>query len=225
MTQFKPLGDRVLVKPIKKEESKTKSGIIISESMTQNQKVNGEVVEIGTGIFSQSGEKIPMTVKVGDKVNKGQLIAMDLYESKLKQLKIRAKRNGAFNIEPRVIESTKTIKKLHEKADRVLIDAPCSGLGVLKRNPDSKWKLQPEFIENIKKIQAEVLENYSKIVKPGGKLVYATCSVLPSENQEQIKHFLSTEIGKEFTFVEDKKVLAHESGFDGFYMALLERKN
>ncbi len=156
--------------------------------------------------------------------NKGQLIAMDLYESKLKQLKIRAKRNGAFNIEPRVIESTKTIKKLHEKADRVLIDAPCSGLGVLKRNPDSKWKLQPEFIENIKKIQAEVLENYSKIVKPGGKLVYATCSVLPSENQEQINHFLTTEIGKEFTFVQDKKVLAHESGFDGFYMALLERK-
>ena len=154
--------------------------------------------------------------------NKGQLIAMDLYESKLKQLKIRAKRNGAFNIEPRVIESTKTIKKLHEKADRVLIDAPCSGLGVLKRNPDSKWKLQPEFIDNIRKVQAEVLENYSKIVKPGGKLVYATCSVLPSENQEQIKHFLSTEIGKEFTFVEDKKVLAHESGFDGFYMALLE---
>jgi 16S rRNA (cytosine967-C5)-methyltransferase len=156
--------------------------------------------------------------------NKGQLIAMDLYESKLKQLKIRAKRNGAFNIEPRVIESTKTIKKLHEKADRVLIDAPCSGLGVLKRNPDSKWKLQPEFIENIKKIQAEVLENYSKIVKPGGKLVYATCSVLPSENQEQIKRFLSTEMGKEFTFVQDKKVLASESGFDGFYMALLERK-
>ncbi len=157
--------------------------------------------------------------------NKGQLIAMDLYESKLKQLKIRAKRNGAFNIEPRVIESTKPIKKLHEKADRVLIDAPCSGLGVLKRNPDSKWKLQPEFIDNIRKIQAEVLENYSKIVKPGGKLVYATCSVLPSENQEQIKHFLSTEIGKEFTFVKDQKVLASESGFDGFYMALLERKN
>ncbi len=157
--------------------------------------------------------------------NKGQLIAMDLYESKLKQLKIRAKRNGAFNIEPRVIESTKTIKKLHEKADRVLIDAPCSGLGVLKRNPDSKWKLQPEFIDNIRKVQAEVLENYSKIVKPGGKLVYATCSVLPSENQEQIKQFLSTEIGKEFNFVKDQKVLASESGFDGFYMALLERKN
>lgn len=157
--------------------------------------------------------------------NKGQLIAMDIYESKLKQLKIRAKRDSAFNIEYRVIDTTKVIKKLHEKADRVLIDAPCSGLGVLKRNPDSKWKLEPEFIDNIRKIQAEVLENYSKIVKPGGKLVYATCSVLPSENENQVKRFLSeTEIGKEFTFVQDRKILASESGFDGFYMALMERK-
>lgn len=156
--------------------------------------------------------------------NKGQLIAMDLYESKLKQLKLRAKRNSAFNIEYRIIDSTKVIKKLHEKADRVLIDAPCSGLGVLKRNPDAKWKLQPEFVDNIRKTQAEVLENYSKIVKPGGKLVYATCSVLPSENQEQVKHFLTTDIGKEFIFAKEQKVLASESGFDGFYMALLERK-
>jgi 16S rRNA (cytosine967-C5)-methyltransferase len=156
--------------------------------------------------------------------NKGQLIAMDLYESKLKQLKLRAKRNGAFNIEYRIIDSTKVIKKLAEKADRVLIDAPCSGLGVLKRNPDAKWKLQPEFIENIKKVQSEVLESYSRIVKPGGKLVYATCSVLPSENQEQVKRFLTTDMGKNFTFVKDSKILASESGFDGFYMALLERK-
>ena len=156
--------------------------------------------------------------------NKGQLIAIDLYESKLKQLKLRAKRNSAFNIEYRIIDSTKVIKKLHEKADRVLIDAPCSGLGVLKRNPDSKWKLQPEFVDNIKKTQAEVLESYSKIVKPGGKLVYATCSVLPSENQEQVQHFLTTETGKQFNFVKDQRILASESGFDGFYMALLERK-
>ena len=156
--------------------------------------------------------------------NKGQLIAMDLYESKLKQLKLRAKRNGAFNIEYRIIDSTKIIKKLHEKADRVLIDAPCSGLGVLKRNPDAKWKLQPEFIDNIRKVQAEVLENYSKIVKPGGKLVYATCSILPSENQEQVQKFLTTEIGKQFDFIKDQKILASESGFDGFYMALFERK-
>ncbi len=155
--------------------------------------------------------------------NKGQLIAMDLYESKMKQLKIRAKRNAAFNIEYRIIDSTKVIKKLYDKADRVLIDAPCSGLGVLKRNPDAKWKLHPEFIENIKKVQEEVLQNYSKMVRPGGKLVYATCSILPSENQEQVKKFLSTEFGKNFTFIKDSKLLAHESGFDGFYMAQLQR--
>ena len=157
--------------------------------------------------------------------NKGQLIAMDLYESKLKQLKLRAKRNGAFNIEYRIIDTTKVIKKLHEKADRVLIDAPCSGLGVLKRNPDAKWKLQPEFIDNIRKVQSEVLESYSKIVKPGGKMVYATCSILPSENQEQVAKFLKTEIGQQFKLEKDCKILSSESGFDGFYMALLERKS
>jgi len=156
--------------------------------------------------------------------NKGQIIAMDIYESKLRKLKVRAKRNKAHNIDMRVIDSTKPIKKLHNKADRVLIDAPCSGLGVLRRNPDSKWKLQPEFINNIKKTQQEVLQQYSKMVKLGGKLVYATCSVLPSENQEQVNNFLASDSGKEFIFVSDKKILASESGYDGFYMALLEKK-
>lgn len=156
--------------------------------------------------------------------NKGQIIAMDLYESKQKQLKIRAKRDGAFNIEYRIIEGTKTIKKLHEQADRLLLDAPCSGIGVLKRNPDSKWKLQPQFIEEIKKVQQQILQDYSKILKKGGKMVYATCSVLPSENEKQIETFLNSEAGKDFTFIEDRKILAHESGFDGFYMALLEKK-
>jgi 16S rRNA (cytosine967-C5)-methyltransferase len=156
--------------------------------------------------------------------NKGQIIAMDIYESKLKKLKIRARRNKAHNIDLRVIDSTKPIKKLHGKADRVLIDAPCSGLGVIRRNPDSKWKLQPEFIENIKKVQQEVLQSYAKMVKPGGKLVYATCSILPSENQQQVDKFLTSDAGKEFTFVKDKKIFAHISGYDGFYMALLEKK-
>ncbi|RAV29976.1 RsmB/NOP family class I SAM-dependent RNA methyltransferase [Sinomicrobium soli] len=156
--------------------------------------------------------------------NKGQVIAMDLYESKMKQLKIRARRNDIHNIEYRIIENSKVIKKLHGKADRVLIDAPCSGLGVLKRNPDSKWKLQPEFLDNIRETQQELLQSYSKMVKPGGKLVYATCSVLPSENQEQVKKFLDSENGKSFELVKDKKILASESGFDGFYMALLGHK-
>ena len=154
--------------------------------------------------------------------NKGQIIAMDIYENKLKELKRRAKRAGAHNIEFRVIDSTKPIKKLYDKADCVLIDAPCSGLGVLRRNPDAKWKLQPEFIEKIKKTQQDILQQYSRMVKPGGKLAYATCSILPSENENQVKTFL--ESNKEFTFIKEKKVLSHKSGFDGFYMALLERK-
>ncbi|MDE1206679.1 RsmB/NOP family class I SAM-dependent RNA methyltransferase [Tenacibaculum larymnensis] len=156
--------------------------------------------------------------------NKGQIIAMDIYESKLKKLKVRARRNGVHNIDTRVIDSTKVIKKLQGKADRVLIDAPCSGLGVIRRNPDSKWKLQPEFLDKIRGTQQEVLQQYSKMVKPGGKMVYATCSVLPSENQQQVEFFLASDAGKDFKFVKDEKVLSHKSGFDGFYMALLERK-
>ncbi|CAL2103208.1 RNA methyltransferase [Tenacibaculum sp. 190130A14a] len=156
--------------------------------------------------------------------NKGQIIAMDIYESKLKKLKVRARRNGVHNIDTKVIDSTKVIKKLHGKVDRVLIDAPCSGLGVIRRNPDSKWKLEPEFLDRIRTTQQEVLQQYSKMVKTGGKLVYATCSVLPSENQQQVDFFLASDAGKDFSFVKDNKVLASESGFDGFYMALLERK-
>jgi len=155
--------------------------------------------------------------------NKGQLIALDIFEHKLQDLKKRAKRNGAHNIDTRTITSTKVIKKLKNSADRVLIDAPCSGLGVLKRNPDSKWKLKPEFIDNIKKTQAEILDSYAQIVKEGGKLVYATCSILPSENEEQVERFLKNH--PEFEFISENKISAATSGFDGFYMALLQKKS
>ncbi|WP_299317786.1 methyltransferase domain-containing protein [uncultured Maribacter sp.] len=156
--------------------------------------------------------------------NKGQLISMDIYVSKLKELKRRARRNGAHNIEVREIDSSKVYKKLYGSADRVLIDAPCTGLGVLRRNPDSKWKMQPEFLDKIVKTQHEIIRSYSKIVKPGGKMVYATCSILPRENSHQVQSFLKSEEGKDFSLVKDKKIYASKSGFDGFYMALLEKK-
>ncbi len=156
--------------------------------------------------------------------NKGQLIAMDVYENKLNELKRRARRNGIFNIETRTIDSTKVIKKLIEKADKVLIDAPCSGLGVLKRNPDTKWKLQPEFLDSIRETQKELLSSYSRMVKPGGELVYATCSILPSENEEQVKYFLNSEAGKDFALVKEEKIRPSKTGFDGFYISLLQRK-
>ncbi|MEL7270910.1 MAG: methyltransferase domain-containing protein [Bacteroidota bacterium] len=155
--------------------------------------------------------------------NKGQLIAMDIYESKLKKLKVRARRNGVHNMETRVIENSKVIKKLHEKADRVLLDAPCSGLGVIRRNPDSKWKLQPEFLERIKGVQQDILQRYSKMVKPGGKLVYATCSILPEENTEQVTEFLNSIAGQNFELTKERNVFASVEGFDGFYMALLQK--
>ncbi len=156
--------------------------------------------------------------------NKGQIIALDIYGNKLKELKRRAKRAGAHNVETRSIDSTKVIKKLYGTADRVLIDAPCSGLGVLSRNPDAKWKLQPDFLDKIRNTQLEILEQYSRIVKKGGKLVYATCSVLPSENQRQVQKFLKTEAGKEFKLLREKSILSSESGYDGFYMASLQKE-
>lgn len=155
--------------------------------------------------------------------NKGQIIALDIYKSKLNELKRRARRNDAFNIETRVIDSTKVIKKLTNSADRVLIDAPCSGLGVLKRNPDSKWKMNPEFMESIRETQKEILNSYSRMVKPEGYLVYATCSIFPSENEQQVQGFLASDTGKEFSFIKEEKLLSSENGFDGFYIALMQR--
>lgn len=154
--------------------------------------------------------------------NKGQIIALDIFEWKLAELKRRAKRAGAHNIETRFIEDNKVIKRLHEKADRLLIDAPCSGLGVLKRNPDSKWKIDQDFIDRIKKEQQQILQDYAKILKKGGKMIYATCSILPSENNEQVKLFLQN--NTEFSLIKEEKVMPSD-GFDGFYMALMERKS
>lgn len=152
--------------------------------------------------------------------NKGQIIALDIFEWKLAELKRRAKRAGAHNIETRMISDNKVIKRLHEKADRLLIDAPCSGLGVLKRNPDSKWKIDQDFIDRIKKEQQQILQDYSKILKKGGQMVYATCSILPSENSGQVDEFLKN--NPDFKMIKDQKVMPSE-GYDGFYMALIER--
>jgi len=156
--------------------------------------------------------------------NKGKVISMDVEEWKLQQAKLRARRNGVSIFEPKVIEGSKTIKRLKESADRLLLDVPCSGLGVLRRNPDTKWKLSLESIQKVQETQQEILQSYPSMLKKGGQLVYATCSILPSENEEQVKKFLASEAGKDFELIEDRKVLAQESGFDGFYIARLLKK-
>lgn len=152
--------------------------------------------------------------------NKGQIIAMDVEAWKLKELQKRARRNGAHNIETRPIENAKSIKRLHDSADRLLLDVPCSGTGVVKRNPDTKWKLQAVHLDRVRKIQGDILEDYSKMLKKGGKMVYATCSILRSENENQVEAFL--ERHPEFKLLKQERVNPSEWS-DGFFMALMER--
>ena len=153
--------------------------------------------------------------------NKGRIVAMDTEQWKLDELQKRGRRAGVSNMEARVIESGKTIKRLAHSADRLLLDVPCSGLGVLKRNPDAKWKLSLEFINKIKELQQHILQDYCDMLKPGGLMVYSTCSILPSENEKQVQDFLSERKGT-FELVEEKHIFPSD-GFDGFYMALIKK--
>lgn len=150
--------------------------------------------------------------------NKGKIIALDVEEWKLQELKRRAKRQDIQTIETRLIDP-KTIKRLKGSADRLLLDVPCSGLGVLRRNPDSKWKLSPDFLAEIKQTQAYILQEYSSILKPSGKIIYATCSILPSESEDQVKQFLIK--NPSFELESEYRTSPAQDGFDGFYMAKL----
>jgi len=157
--------------------------------------------------------------------NKGRLIAMDIHQYKLDELKRRTRRAGAWNIETRLIETSKVIKKLKASADAVLIDAPCSGTGVLRRNPDTLMKKSNASIDELMSIQDELLSSYSSMVKPGGCLVYASCSILPSEGEDRIQKFLQSEKGKDWTLEEDKRWCPAKDGFDGFYSARLRKSS
>ena len=108
-----------------------------------------------------------------------------------------------------------------EWANVVLIDAPCSGMGTLKRNPEIKWNLTHERLEELKKTQRQLLEQAASLIQPDGKIIYATCSILTSENQEQTAWFLAQY--PEFKLKDEKQILAQDSNFDGFYMARLGR--
>jgi len=152
--------------------------------------------------------------------NKGRIISLDVEQWKLDELKKRARRAGAANIEARLIENNKTIKQLENSADRLLLDVPCSGTGVIKRNPDTKWKLSAEVIEKTKQLQYTILKDYAVMLKAGGQMVYSTCSILPSENQMQVQLFLSENPG--FELLKERTILPSE-GYDGFYMALIRK--
>jgi len=154
--------------------------------------------------------------------NTGRIIALDVSEEKLNTLKKRAARAGVSIIDTRPITSTKIIKRLADTADRVLLDVPCSGTGVLRRNPDIMVHMTETALAELQEIQADILRRNARSVKSGGLVCYANCSILPEEGRLQIDRFLQ-ESGNTFTLVEEWQTLPHEIDCDGFYVAILQR--
>ncbi len=177
--------------------------------------------------------------------NTGRLYAFDTSGHRLASLKPRLARSGLSNVYPVQIahERDERIKRLTGKLDRVLVDAPCSGLGTLRRNPDLKWRQTPQSVEELRVKQAAILASASRLLKPGGRLVYATCSLLDAENEEIAQAF-TAEREREFEVVPALDALTkahvaqadtlirgdylrlwpHRHGTDGFFAAVWERR-
>lgn len=169
----------------------------------------------------------------------GRLYAFDVSDKRLAKLRPRAARAGLSNVHPVVIanENDIRVKRLAGKADRVLVDAPCSGLGTLRRNPDLKWRQSPDSVTELTAKQAAILSAAARLVKPGGRLVYATCSLLEEENEAIVAAFLASHPG--FASISAQDALARQGialscgerlrltpgthDTDGFYATVLER--
>jgi 16S rRNA (cytosine967-C5)-methyltransferase len=153
-----------------------------------------------------------------------KIVALDIFPAKLDELQKRCYRNNIQSVRTINVENEKILQTLEPDIDGVLIDAPCSGLGVLKRNPDAKWNMSPERLTEILKTQEKILQTYAPLVKKGGKLVYATCSILPAENKLQVDKFLKSQLGSKFELEKEHTYFSHLTGFDGFYCARLIKK-
>ena len=171
--------------------------------------------------------------------NTGRIYAFDVSEKRLQNLGVRLKRSGLSNLHSQLItsESDPKLKRLQGKFDRVLVDAPCSGLGTLRRNPDLKWRQTPQDIAELTAKQQSILGRAARLVKMGGKLVYATCSLLKEENEQIVENFLNEHA--EFRLANASEILAqqqisldsgnylkllpHIHHTDGFFAAVLER--
>ncbi|HUF80044.1 MAG TPA: RsmB/NOP family class I SAM-dependent RNA methyltransferase [Burkholderiales bacterium] len=172
--------------------------------------------------------------------SQGRLYAFDVSAARLNRLKPRLKRSGLSNLHAGAIqhENDIRIKRLAGKADRVLVDAPCSGLGTLRRNPDLKWRQSPLSVEELQRKQSAILRSAARLLKPGGRLVYATCSLLAEENEDIVDAFLAGH--PEFRPLDCGKILRearisltsglflrlfpHLHGTDGFFAAALVRR-
>ena len=177
--------------------------------------------------------------------SQGRLYAFDVVESRLRRLRPRVARAGLSNVQPVLIagERDERVKRLTGKIDRVLVDAPCTGTGTWRRNPDAKWRLRPNALTLRTNEQAAVLARAARLVKPGGRILYITCSVLPEENDEAIASFLADHKGFCAQAAADSfkgsafdpmpwstqagglQLSPMRSGTDGFYARLLVRKS
>ena len=171
--------------------------------------------------------------------NRGRLYAFDTSATRLKKLQPRLARSGLSNVHPQTIanENDIRVKRLAGKAERVLVDAPCSGLGTLRRNPDLKWRQSPESVARLVGKQTAILRAASGMVKPGGRLVYATCSLLAEENEAIVDAFLTANpafsmVDCDSVFEQQKialrtgkylRLTPHQHGTDGFFGAVLTR--
>ena len=155
--------------------------------------------------------------------NKGKIFALDPDPNKLEQLHKRALRNGVSNIQILTTGNKEFYLRHKGEIDAVLIDAPCSGLGVIRRNPAIKWHMNPKKIIELEELQKDILNKNAPLVKKGGVMVYATCSIFPNENKLQIADFINSKEGEAFELIKDQTFLSNESSFDGFYIAKLKK--
>ncbi len=240
LTPYSPLGLRLQKKPALQNLTLfAEGGIEVQDEGSQLLAliVGAKRGEMVVDFCAGAGGK---TLALGAAMrNTGRLYAFDISDKRLAKLKPRLARSGLSNVHPVVIahENDAKVKRLAGKIDRVLVDAPCSGLGTLRRNPDIKWRQSVDGLSELKPKQIAILSGAARLVKAGGRLVYATCSLLDEENEAIVEDFLATH--PEFALVPMKQVLAeqkiplemesylklfpHRHHTDGFFAAVLER--
>ena len=242
LTPFSPVGIRLKDKiPLNKDDLFTEGKVEVQDEGSQllGLMLAAKRTDMVVDFCAGAGGKTLMLSAVMN--SQGRLYAMDVSEKRLANLKPRLKRSGASNIQPMLIahENDLKVKRLSGKIDRVLVDAPCSGLGTLRRNPDLKFRQSPQSVEELKQKQTAILASASRLVKKGGRLVYATCSILPEENQDIVQAFLAA--NPDFALVPAGVVLQqqkvalemgdylelrpHLHNTDGFFAAVMERSN
>lgn len=194
LTPYSPVGLRVQGRPAINRHSLFLSGAI--EVQDEGSQLLGYLVaprrqEMVVDFCAGAGGKSLMLGALMR--SQGRLYAFDVSAARLNRLKPRLKRSGLSNLHPGVIQNENDIriKRLAGKADRVLVDAPCSGLGTLRRNPDLKWRQSPQSVEELRRKQSAILRSAARLLKPGGRLVYATCSLLAEENEDIVSAFLA----------------------------------